>query len=98
MPLRALMLLSTLTIFISSLWQVWQKMLPREDYWRELASLAVWWSLWSLADTWLLPYTPVFELLTVSVISLGILLFRIQERRRARHEAAANVLHEFQQH
>ena len=97
MPLRALMLLSTLTILISSLWQGWQKMLPREDYWRELASLAVWWSLWSLADTWLLPYTPVFELLTVSVISLGILLFRIQERRRARHAAAENVLHEFQQ-
>ena len=72
-------------------------MLPREDYWRELASLAVWWSLWSLADTWLLPYTPVFELLTVSVISLGILLCRVQERRRARHAAAENVLHEFQQ-
>ena len=49
-------------------------MLPREDYWRELASLAVWWSLWSLADTYLLPWTPVFELATVSAVSLGFAL------------------------
>lgn len=71
-------------------------MLPREDYWRELASLAVWWSLWSLADTYLLPWTPVFELLTVSAVSLGLLLHRIRERVRERRALAEQVLQEFQ--
>lgn len=72
-------------------------MTPRESLWRELASLAVWWSFWSLADTYLLPYTPFFELSTVSAVS-GVLLFlRVRERQRLRREAAENVLHEFQQ-
>ena len=63
-------------------------MLPREDYWRELASLAVWWSLWSLADTYLLPWTPVFELATVSAVSLGFLIHRIRDRVRERRALA----------
>ena len=71
-------------------------MLPREDYWRELASLAVWWSLWSLADTYLLPWTPVFELLTVSGVSLGLLLHRIRERVRQRRALAEQIVQEFQ--
>lgn len=71
-------------------------MLPRDEYWRELASLAVWWSLWSLADTYLLPWTPVFELLTVSAVSLGLLIYRIRDRVRARRELAEQVLQEFQ--
>jgi hypothetical protein len=70
-------------------------MLPREDYWRELASLAVWWALWSLADTFLLPFTPVFELGTVSVVSLGLLLHRVRDRVRARRALAEQVLQEF---
>jgi hypothetical protein len=71
-------------------------MLPREDYWRELASLAVWWALWSLADIYLLPWTPVFELLTVSGVSLGLLLYRIRDRVRERRALAEQVLQEFQ--
>ena len=70
-------------------------MLPREELWRELASLAVWWSLWSLADTYLLPFTPVFELGTVSVVSLGLLVYRIRDRVRARRALAEQVLQEF---
>jgi hypothetical protein len=70
-------------------------MLPREDYWRELASLAVWWSLWSLADTYLLPWTPVFELVTVSAVSLGFLVHRIRDRVRERRALAEQVLQEF---
>ena len=76
--------------------EVVRAMLPREDYWRELASLAVWWSLWSLADTYLLPFTPVFELLTVSGVSLGLLLYRIRDRVRERRALAEQVLQEFQ--
>ena len=71
-------------------------MLAREDYWRELASLAVWWSIWSLADTYLLPFTPVFELLTVSGVSLGLLLHRVRERVRTRRELAQEIVNEFQ--
>ena len=71
-------------------------MLPREDYWRELASLAVWWSLWSLADTYLRAWTPVFELLTVSAVSLGLLVYRIRDRVRTRRALAEQVLQEFQ--
>lgn len=71
-------------------------MLPREDYWRELASLAVWWSIWSLADTYLLPFTPVFELGTVSVVSLGLLVYRIRDRVRTRRELAQEIVNEFQ--
>ena len=71
-------------------------MLPREDYWRELASLAVWWSLWSLADSFLLPFTPFFELLTVSGVSLGLLLYRIRDRVRTRRELAQEIVNEFQ--
>jgi len=71
-------------------------MLAREDYWRELASLAVWWSLWSLADTYLLPYTPVFELLTVSGVSLCFLMYRIRERVRERRALAEQIVQEFQ--
>ena len=70
-------------------------MRPREDYWRELASLAVWWSLWSLADTYLLPWTPVFELATVSAVSLGFLIHRIRDRVRERRALAEQVLQEF---
>jgi hypothetical protein len=70
-------------------------MLPREELWRELASLAVWWALWSLADTFLLPFTPVFELGTVSVVSLGLLLYRIRDRVRTRRALAEQVLQEF---
>lgn len=70
-------------------------MLPREELWRELASLAVWWSLWSLADSFLLPFTPVFELLTVSAVSLGLLLYRIRDRVRSRRALAEQVLQEF---
>ena len=76
--------------------KVVRAMLPRDEYWRELASLAVWWSLWSLADTYLLPWTPVFELLTVSAVSLGLLLHRIRERVRERRALAEQVLQEFQ--
>ena len=71
-------------------------MLPRDELWRELASLAVWWSLWSLADSFLLPFTPVFELGTVSVVSLGLLLYRIRDRVRERRALAEEVLQEFQ--
>ncbi len=70
-------------------------MLPREELWRELASLAVWWSLWSLADSFLLPFTPFFELLTVSGVSLGLLVYRIRDRVRARRALAEQVLQEF---
>lgn len=76
--------------------EVVRAMLPREDYWRELASLAVWWSIWSLADTYLLPWTPVFELLTVSGVSLGLLLYRIRERVRERRALAEQIVQEFQ--
>ena len=71
-------------------------MLPREDYWRELASLAAWWSLWSLADTYLLPWTPVFELLTVSGVSLGLLFYRVRDRVRQRRALAEQIVQEFQ--
>tara|TARA_B100001559_G_C16364044_1_gene558811 strand:- start:97 stop:339 length:243 start_codon:yes stop_codon:yes gene_type:complete len=76
--------------------KVVRAMLPRDEYWRELASLAVWWSLWSLADTYLLPWTPVFELGAVSAVSLCILIYRIRERVRERHALAEQVLQEFQ--
>lgn len=76
--------------------KVVRAMLPRDEYWRELASLAVWWSLWSLADTYLLPWTPVFELLTVSAVSLGLLLYRIRDRVRERRALAQEIVNEFQ--
>ena len=71
-------------------------MRPRDEYFRELASLAVWWSIWSLADTYLLPFTPVFELLTVSGVSLGFLLYRIRDRVRERRALAEEIVNEFQ--
>lgn len=76
--------------------KVVRAMLPREEYWRELASLAVWWSLWSLADAYLLPWTPVFELGAVSAVSLCILIYRIRDRVRERHALAEQIVQEFQ--
>ena len=76
--------------------EVAHAMRPRDEVFRELASLAVWWALWSLADIYLLPWTPVFELGTVSVVSLGLLLYRIRDRVRTRRELAQEIVNEFQ--
>ena len=76
--------------------EVVRAMLPRDELWRELASLAAWWSLWSLADTYLLPWTPVFELLTVSAVSLALLFYRVRDRVRQRRALAQEIVQEFQ--
>lgn len=43
----------------------------------------------------MLPWTPVFELLTVSGVSLGLLLYRIRDRVRERRALAEQVLQKF---
>ena len=42
-------------------------MRPRDEVLRELLSLCVWWALWSLADQYILDYSPFVELLVIGV-------------------------------
>jgi hypothetical protein len=44
----------------------------------ELGGLLVWWGAWSLGDTYLLPYTPVFEVVSLCV---GLVLVFLPVRR-----------------
>lgn len=43
----------------------------------QLRVLVVWWSLWTLADTYLIPYTPQSELLLLGVVVLSYAASRV---------------------
>ena len=48
-------------------------MRPRDSVVREACSLIVWWALWSLADAYLLEWTPVFELVALGFVGTWML-------------------------
>lgn len=47
---------------------------------QEALTLCVWWAVWSLADTYLLPHTPFSELAVLSVCVLWY-AWRVSARR-----------------
>ena len=60
-------------------------MRPTGDGW-ELWSLAFWWAAWSLADTYLLTFSPWSELSVIGICVLILFVAWFRERRR-RHNA-----------
>ena len=56
-------------------------MRSRDDLRRELLSLVVWWSLWSLWDTYLLAFTPIFECAFLGLVIGGVAVCGLLERR-----------------
>ena len=63
-------------------------MRPRDEIRRELLSLIVWWSAWSLCDDYLLDFSPAFELLFLALVAVYVGAGRWCERRalaRRRH-------------
>ena len=57
-------------------------MQPRDELGRELRSLIVWWSLWSLWDLHLLDYSPLFELLGLGIVGVWVGGIRLYEARK----------------
>ncbi len=53
----------------------------------EVGGLLVWWGAWSIADDYLLKYTPVFELVSV-VLGLALILWP----RKATPEPAVHLV------
>lgn len=68
---------------------------PGRDLARELWSLAAWWAIWSLWDTYLLQFSPWFELLflvSCSGAAFGALLWdRWHTASLARADAEAKL-------
>ena len=63
-------------------------MRPRDEMRRELLSLIVWWSAWSLCDDYLLDFSPAFELLFLALVAVYVGAGWWRERRalaRRRH-------------
>lgn len=56
-------------------------MRARHDVVREALSLVVWWAVWSLADTYLLAYTPAFELGALGMVAVWVVAWTLWERR-----------------
>ena len=75
------MTMDTATLMPRWAWEVWV--------------LCVWWSTWTLADTYLIPYTPTSELLVLGVClsTLALVLVRGKMRgwKRSLETELANV-------
>ena len=55
--------------------------------WRESATeLAVWWSVWTLADTYLISYTPFSELGVLVIVLIALYWRAVWERVSKRYE------------
>lgn len=62
---------------------------PRGNSLWEFWSLCFWWAAWSLADTYLLPFTPFAELGTLGVCFLAAWICRSRGRILASQRYAA---------
>lgn len=58
-----------MALFVPFVWELW--------------ILAFWWSTWTLADTYLIPYTPVSECLVLLVCMLTLLIAVARQRAPA---------------